>query len=663
MPPRAAACANPMKLAKAFFRLPVRFDTARLRAEVAALPAEAWAKHPNDIRGNTSLRLISVNGGENDEVDGVMLTTPHLAQSPYLRQVLASFGVVWSRSRLLKLAPFAGVPPHADINYHWFNRVRLHIPIVTHPDVRFFCGDDVVHMAAGEAWIFDNWRLHRVENPVDAERVHLVADTSGSASFWQFVAQSELPAAKVHEHRYDPGLDAQPLTEHTALRPVMPPAEVDLLLLDLQAELMAAPGTAERDPIARYCGLLDAFRRDWRQLYQLFGESPPGWAEFGKLRDSVRLASKEQAERLTLRTNRIAAHTVLEGRVLRPMLTGAAVQSPQHGGPPNGGPPIAGQTTVPQTSRPHVGEPQTTGPEAIGPHAGASQAGGPSAGGRRGGCSVLERPIFIVAAPRSGSTLLFETLAASEQVATVGGEAHWLVESIPQLRPGAPGVDSNRLGAEHCTPGVSELIVRQIAAHLQDHRGQPSALDAPLRFLEKTPKNALRVPFFDRLFPDALFIFLWRDPHQNLSSIMQAWRSGNWKTYNGLEEFDGPWSLLLPPGWPRLRGKSLQEIAAFQWESTNRILLEDLGALPRARWCAVSYADLVSNPPAAIRRLCDFAGIAMDGPLRERLAGALPLSRFTQTAPTADKWRRNEAEVLSVMPAIQDTWRRLEELG
>jgi len=47
-----------------------------------------------------------------------------------------------------------------------------------------------------------------------------------------------------------------------------------------------------------------------------------------------------------------------------------------------------------------------------------------------------------VAAPRSGSTLLFETLAASDQLVTVGGEAHWLVESVDELRVGAPGVDS-----------------------------------------------------------------------------------------------------------------------------------------------------------------------------------------------------------------------------
>src|SRR5262245_50108198 len=118
-----------MRLSKHFYRLPARFDVRRLLDEVTAFPASAWARHPNAIPGNSSLRLISVDGGENDDVDGEMRATAHLAQSPYLRQVLASFGVVWSRSRLLRLAPGAEVPQHADINYHWFNRVRLHIPI------------------------------------------------------------------------------------------------------------------------------------------------------------------------------------------------------------------------------------------------------------------------------------------------------------------------------------------------------------------------------------------------------------------------------------------------------------------------------------------------------------------------------------------------------
>jgi hypothetical protein len=200
-------------------------------------------------------------------------------------------------------------------------------------------------------------------------------------------------------------------------------------------------------------------------------------------------------------------------------------------------------------------------------------------------------------------------------------------------------------------------------AQLKDSRGRPLAVDTPSRFLEKTPKNALRVPFFDRIFPDALFIFLWRDPHDNLSSIMEAWRSGNWKTYNGLDGFDGAWSLLLPPGWPQMRGKSLEEIAAFQWDTTNRILLADLEALPRKRWCVVNYSELVSDQAATIRRLCEFAGVAFDGPLAERVAGPLPLSRFTQTPPAPGKWRQNEAAISRVLPSVRDTWRRLQELG
>ena len=40
----------------------------------------------------------------------------------------------------MRLAPGAGVPEHADINYHWHTRVRVHIPVFTSPAIRFHCG-------------------------------------------------------------------------------------------------------------------------------------------------------------------------------------------------------------------------------------------------------------------------------------------------------------------------------------------------------------------------------------------------------------------------------------------------------------------------------------------------------------------------------------------
>ena len=120
-----------------------------------------------------------------------MQPTPALLASPYLQQVLASFSTVWSRSRLMRIEGGGSVPLHSDMNHHWFYRVRVHIPVITRPEVRFHCADQNVHMAAGEAWIFDNWRVHQVLNPTPDARIHLVADTSGTSAFWRLVAQGQ----------------------------------------------------------------------------------------------------------------------------------------------------------------------------------------------------------------------------------------------------------------------------------------------------------------------------------------------------------------------------------------------------------------------------------------------------------------------------------------
>ena len=83
----------------------------------------------------------------------------------------------------------------------------------------------------------------------------------------------------------------------------------------------------------------------------------------------------------------------------------------------------------------------------------------------------------------------FETLAGVPSLSTLGGEAHWLVEIIAELRPGAHGVDSNRLLAEHATPPVAAEIDRMLAKRMLDSNQQPVAAGAMLRWLEKTPKN------------------------------------------------------------------------------------------------------------------------------------------------------------------------------
>lgn len=592
-----------MRLARPLQRLPIRFDAERLRREAEALPEEAWVAHPQAIPGNSAVRLISTLGAQNDETDAPMAMTAHLRASPYLRQVLASFGVVWSRSRLLRLAPYASVPAHADIAHHWYTRVRVHVPIVTHPRVRFRCGEDTVHMAAGDAWIFDNWRTHEVVNDSPQPRIHLVADTSGSSAFWTSAGRTLPAGSPVPTLPWDPAREATPLLERHGQGPVMPPAELEWLIEDLQRELAA--GSDEPDAEARlnrYRSLLTACTRDWRQLHALHGSTREGWREYERLRDRVREASAVMGKGLAMATNGVEAHRVLEARVLRACF------------------------------RPRL----------------ARQA-------------RLDRPVFIIAAPRSGSTLLFETLARCRGFSTLGGEAHALIERHPELRPGAGAVESNRLEVRHATDTLAAGIIEEILDSRVDADGCAVPEASPLRLLEKTPKNALRIPFIEQLFPDARYVFLWREPRASLASLIEAWGSGQWQTYPHLEGFDRPWSLLLPPGWPAMRGRTLAQIAAFQWESANRIALEDLAALPTERWCRVEYDEFVAEPAATVQRLCAFAEVDFDDALRAHLTQPLPLSRYTQTPPAPGKWRHHAAEIEPLMPGLEGLWRRLQE--
>lgn len=315
-----------MRLSRPFFNLPVLFDVARLQHEVAALPPEAWVPHPDQVPGNSAARLISVDGGETDAHHGQMLETRWLVAMPYMRQVLAGFGVVWSRSRLMRLAPGAGVPVHADINYHWHTRVRLHIPVFTRPEVRFHCDGQSVHMAAGEAWIFDNWRQHHVENASSAPRIHLVADTTGTAAFWQFACGQAPPRGQWRTVPWNPGSNPQLLTENGRRLPVMPAAEVQWLIDDLRADVTSTLDTADtRARAARFGTLLESFVFDWRQLCALHGIEGQPHADFLRLAGAVRAGAKPLADGLVMRSNGASALLVLEKRVLQHLVADRAI--------------------------------------------------------------------------------------------------------------------------------------------------------------------------------------------------------------------------------------------------------------------------------------------------------------------------------------------------
>lgn len=261
----------------------------------------------------------------------------------------------------------------------------------------------------------------------------------------------------------------------------------------------------------------------------------------------------------------------------------------------------------------------------------------------------FDRPVFIVSTPRSGSTLLFETLEKAPALYTTGQESHWLIEDIPALHPATHGWKSNRLTADDATPEVCEALAGEFYRQLRDREGAPPK--GRVRMLEKTPKNALRVAFFDAVFADVLFVYLCRDVRQTLASMMEAWASGAFRTYPRLPGWSGhPWSLLLVPGWRMLVGQPLPVIVAHQWATTTRLLLDDLERLPHERVTALKHDGFLAAPQQCVERLARTLDLQWD----RRLGASLPHSKVTVSHPNPDKWRRLEHEIETVMPIVAE---------
>lgn len=282
---------------------------------------------------------------------------------------------------------------------------------------------------------------------------------------------------------------------------------------------------------------------------------------------------------------------------------------------------------------------------------------------------TFDRPIFIVSSPRSGSTLLFETLRHLEPIWTTGGENHETLESIPGLHPAEKGFVSNRLDAQDATPEVAVRLNQRFTHALRNHVGtpwlelDPAHRPPSVRFLEKTPKNSLRIPFLHALYPDARFVFLSRAPEETISSMIEGWQEGRFVGYRELPSWPhGPWSFLLVPGWQELAGLSLEERVAQQWAITMSILLEDLHSLPRTSWHRVDYQALVTSPQETIETLVKALELPLDPEMRRRLEQPLPISSMTTSPPAPGKWRRHAAALERVMPGLLPLVERVAQL-
>jgi len=166
-------------------QLPFSFDEKKLQADLAILLKSEWIPHFNQggYKGQwNSIALYAAGGNAHNifalnNTEAEVTPTPMLEQCPYLQSVIEHFECPLIAVRLLRLSVGAYIKPHRDFELGYENdNFRLHIPIITNPEVRFILDGNRLEMKPGECWYTNVNFVHSVANNGTVDRVHLVID-------------------------------------------------------------------------------------------------------------------------------------------------------------------------------------------------------------------------------------------------------------------------------------------------------------------------------------------------------------------------------------------------------------------------------------------------------------------------------------------------------
>jgi mannose-6-phosphate isomerase-like protein (cupin superfamily) len=174
------------ELMSAAVKLPFSFDRARLKSALAEIEDGEWMPHFNSqyYEGEWSgVALRSTNASasllypEPTKKTVTYADTPLLEGYNYFSEVLSTFECPLEAVRLLRLGAGSQIREHRDFSLGVaYGVVRLHVPIQTSAEIKFFLDNERVLMQEGECWYLDLSLPHRVENLSKVDRIHLVID-------------------------------------------------------------------------------------------------------------------------------------------------------------------------------------------------------------------------------------------------------------------------------------------------------------------------------------------------------------------------------------------------------------------------------------------------------------------------------------------------------
>jgi Sulfotransferase family len=252
---------------------------------------------------------------------------------------------------------------------------------------------------------------------------------------------------------------------------------------------------------------------------------------------------------------------------------------------------------------------------------------------------TIDRPIFIIGPHRSGTTLVYETLARHPDVGffnrynkkmpawpraahlltrLLGADGDKPLESQPvwdRFRTG----DSDLLTAEDATPEVIAWH-RALVERVLGLRGRT-------RFLAKYPRLSLRLPWLDTIFPDAIFLHVTRDWRAVVNSTLNRKAK---RTDRG-----GGWFGVRIPGWRDMGDVPHEEAAARQFRAVTQTL-EDAAPAYGSRFLLLSYEEFCADPIGVLKGVTATCGLAWADEFEASIPTNLRSANF--------KWREQIGE-------------------
>ncbi len=282
------------------------------------------------------------------------------------------------------------------------------------------------------------------------------------------------------------------------------------------------------------------------------------------------------------------------------------------------------------------------------------------------------RPLFLLSLPRSGSTLVQRVLAAHEQVATTP-EPWVLLPQVYAMRERGMYAEYVQVSSARAIREFAERLpngeedyeaeLREFVQRLYARAGGPATY-----FLDKTPRYHFIVEDLFRLFPDARFVFLWRNPLAVAASIVETWGRGRWSV--------GRWRMDLYDGV-----QHLVEGYSGHRDQAHAVRYEDLVTEPERHWPPLfEYLGLPFDPAV----LSEFRSVHLEARMGDRTGteryptiSSEPIDKWKRTisTPIRKRWAGNylewigaarlatmgydQAELAAELEAISSTPRRL----